>query len=155
MSISTEERLQIEKERTARLSQELATERASLKAVLDILQDAGLIEDLDDDSSTWITEQIEQARQRAPLRPYQAAHRRVRDLRGKASEHRCVCGERATEWAYSHTDAHEARDQRLVYSDDPWYYVPLCRSCHRIQGLIQRRASQQRVRVLAEGVVLR
>jgi hypothetical protein len=55
-------------------------------------------------------------------------HRRVRRLRGKATEHECVrCAEdgiskTAHEWAQVHGE-----DGKAPWAD----YVPLCHSCHR------------------------
>jgi hypothetical protein len=59
---------------------------------------------------------------------YQAAHRRVVYLWGKASQYPCAhCGGAAHHWAYDWTDPSSRED----YSHFPEFYMPLCRSCHR------------------------
>ena len=63
------------------------------------------------------------------------AHNRTRRLRGKACDYRCLnCVGRARDWAYDHQDPAETyefvKGYNLPYSQDPWHYVPLCRSCH-------------------------
>jgi hypothetical protein len=58
---------------------------------------------------------------------YQAAHRRVRKLWGRASQYPCVmCDHQAEQWAYDWADP----SSREYYSDWPEFYMPLCRSCH-------------------------
>lgn len=70
---------------------------------------------------------------------YDAAHARVRALRGSASSWRCVrCGEPAQEWAYRGGSPRERRGavadgrrvRRMAWSPDPSDYDPMCRSCH-------------------------
>jgi hypothetical protein len=64
---------------------------------------------------------------------YDAAHARVRSERGKASYHECEkCGKEARDWSYDGSDPNERICPRrgCVYSLDPRYYRPLCRSCH-------------------------
>ena len=52
-----------------------------------------------------------------------ARHKRVRKLRGKATEHSCNhCGNQARDWATIH--GHDGYDPQ----ED---YIPLCRPCHR------------------------
>lgn len=60
------------------------------------------------------------------------AHRRVRDLRGPASDHQCEhCDRQAQDWAYDHLDPNPSRDSAYgEFSRDPAYYLPLCRRCH-------------------------
>ena len=54
---------------------------------------------------------------------YDMLHRRVRETRGKATEHACVrCDAQAREWAQLHTE-----DGLDIWAD----YVPMCVSCHR------------------------
>lgn len=54
---------------------------------------------------------------------YQARHRRVEKIRGKAYEHLCSnCCDMGADWALRH-----GRDPR-----DPASYDPLCRRCHTI-----------------------
>lgn len=66
---------------------------------------------------------------------YAAAHSRVRAVRGPAREHACPCGDRADEWAYSHSGISERSEVRrnsvVPFSDDPWQYQALCTPCHR------------------------
>lgn len=63
---------------------------------------------------------------------YYAAHQRVRDERGTASEYPCVdCGRPAQEWTYVHHDPEEVRDHYGTYSLNPDYYAPRCVRCHR------------------------
>ena len=64
-----------------------------------------------------------------------AAHYRIRSARGKASGHACVaCGQQAYDWAYNN-DAPDpdaiTDDVGRVYSNDPGFYLPMCRKCHR------------------------
>lgn len=70
---------------------------------------------------------------------YDAAHARVRKLRGSASRWRCIrCGEQAQEWAYRGGSPRERRGtvvdsrraRRMAWSPDPSDYDPLCRPCH-------------------------
>jgi hypothetical protein len=67
--------------------------------------------------------------------PYVAAHQRVQTERGKAAEHACqTCGGQAYDWAYSNEnpDPKELTDDSgRVYSNDPSFYIPMCRPCHR------------------------
>lgn len=63
-----------------------------------------------------------------------AAHHRIKQLYGKATEHICArCGGDAAEWAYDHLDQDELVDARSghPYSLKPDHYMPLCKSCHR------------------------
>ena len=67
---------------------------------------------------------------------YSGAHKRVRYVKGPASDHDCVsCGSHALDWAYDHTDPDElvGSNGRTMcgYSTDPGHYVPMCRRCHR------------------------
>lgn len=68
-----------------------------------------------------------------PLVTYQAAHQRVKRLRGRPSQHACVdCSDPAEDWSYDHTDPAEViDDQGRPYSMDALHYEPRCRSCHR------------------------
>ncbi len=66
---------------------------------------------------------------------YTAVHDRLKRSRGKASEHSCACGARATEWAYDHADPAEIVGRSGVgtsaaYSTDLAHYVPMCKPCH-------------------------
>lgn len=66
---------------------------------------------------------------------YNAAHERVRQLRGLASTHLCAhCLKPAQGWAYDHTDPNERREKGKrdagPYSPDPSHYIPLCNLCH-------------------------
>lgn len=74
---------------------------------------------------------------------YSAAHNRVRNRRGKASEHRCIeCGNQAEEWSYrggapseqrgTRTRHRHARTNtvRTAWCGDPNYYDPMCQACH-------------------------
>lgn len=71
----------------------------------------------------------------APRHAYIHAHERIRKVRGKASAQKCVhCSEQASDWAYNHRapDPLEITDDAgLVYSNDPSFYLPMCRKCHR------------------------
>ena len=66
---------------------------------------------------------------------YIAAHQRTQSVRGKASEQECVtCAGPAYDWAYNNDapDPSEITDHTgRVYSNDPSYYMPMCRRCHR------------------------
>ncbi len=77
--------------------------------------------------------EITSARSRRTTVTYGAAHRRIYRLRGKASQYACVdCGEAAKDWSYDGNDPNELPDPGgWVYSQDPAYYVPRCRFCHR------------------------
>jgi len=44
------------------------------------------------------------------------------------------CGSTARDWAYNHIEPDPAAmvdSGGLVYSDDPSFYIPMCRPCHR------------------------
>ena len=78
---------------------------------------------------------------------YSAAHYRVKRLWGKASQYLCVsCDRVAQQWAYDGSDPGElcafdgAAQQRgssrpMAYSAWPEFYMPMCRSCHKIRHL--------------------
>ena len=83
-------------------------------------------------------------READPIRPitldpeawvsYTVAHNRVKNARGKASEHSCVdCGGQAGHWSYTGNALHEfsgdGRGRR--WSGDPDDYAPRCITCHR------------------------
>lgn len=64
---------------------------------------------------------------------YQAVHRRLARLHGRAKEHMCVaCASRANHWAYMHTALDEKISTKtgLPYTTDLSHYRPLCASCH-------------------------
>lgn len=70
---------------------------------------------------------------------YNAAHGRVRALRGHPQDHECVlCLEPAEEWALS-VDAIDVRygasgtgrTPITAYSLDPYSYLAMCKKCHR------------------------
>lgn len=71
---------------------------------------------------------------------YYAAHQRVWNAWGKATEHSCAqCDAPAQEWAYDHSDPEEQREARtsqsgltrtLPYSLDVNRYLPMCKPCH-------------------------
>lgn len=73
---------------------------------------------------------------------YEQAHARVRQWRGKATEHRClVCGEQAEVWAHMHRSTAPVLHQRrrkygkgrwyvMPYSPLVWDYQPMCRVHH-------------------------
>ncbi|MGH3633928.1 MAG: hypothetical protein ACRDTS_07520 [Mycobacterium sp.] len=63
---------------------------------------------------------------------YAAAHKRIAELRGKASAHLCVdCGGWAQDWSYDHGDPNELADNGMRYSTDIYHYSPRCKGCHR------------------------
>lgn len=64
---------------------------------------------------------------------YDAAHERVRAVRGRAREHGCErCGAPAAQWAYRRLDAAERHDTGPgPWSPDPYDYMPLCVPCHK------------------------
>jgi hypothetical protein len=64
---------------------------------------------------------------------YVQAHRRVRNARGHASQHRCIdCGGQAAEWSYDYSDPDERKERgRSAYSLDVNRYEPRCVRCHR------------------------
>lgn len=74
---------------------------------------------------------------RSGLIAYASAHKRVRRLRGAASDRECVhCDKQAEQWAYDHKDPEQiwgdTGDGRRMafYSRDPTHYQPMCRPCH-------------------------
>ena len=73
---------------------------------------------------------------------YRAAHVRVASVKGKATEYQCYCcGEQAHEWSYDGCDPHEQTDPRgRVYSPRVEHYDAFCRSCHRFNDSMYRRA---------------
>jgi len=69
---------------------------------------------------------------------YEAAHGRVRRLRGSASTHMCVnCGEPAYHWSYNHDDPDEivgyvsSYSRPIAYSGNPDHYSARCVPCHK------------------------
>lgn len=73
---------------------------------------------------------------------YSGAHARVRKLRGRASDHRCVdCLGQATHWAYRHGSPSEVSGEWvgfvLAYSPDPMDYDPRCTPCHKAYDLAE------------------
>lgn len=72
---------------------------------------------------------------------YGAAHRRVKDARGRASEHPCIdgCGRQAEDWSYDHElgcpdekIGEEGREAGRAYCPSHVEcYQPRCRKCHR------------------------
>ncbi len=77
----------------------------------------------------------------APVSPilvgYDAAHKRVKRLRGSARDYVCVgCGDvPATDWAYNHEDENELAGGDGPYSLIPANYDPMCKSCHKVFDL--------------------
>lgn len=72
---------------------------------------------------------------RTEVPSYETAHKRVRQVRGKAGDYPCVdCGERAHHWSYDHADPERLVQQRgkfiVAYSANPEHYEPRCHSCH-------------------------
>lgn len=73
---------------------------------------------------------------------YDAAHMRVKSVRGAARLHPCAsgCGAMASAWAYTHDCPRERSDEILdarsgdvramKFSPDPERYKPLCHRCH-------------------------
>ena len=67
---------------------------------------------------------------------YSGAHRRVRNLKGSASEHKCCrCERQAEHWAYSNGDIDQVietsgRETGKAYSVNPDHYLPMCRADH-------------------------
>lgn len=67
---------------------------------------------------------------------YTSAHQRVYRARGKARDQLCVCGRKASHWAYQHSDPRELRTPKgLPYSADPGHYAAMCVSCHKLMDL--------------------
>lgn len=71
---------------------------------------------------------------------YQAAHDRVRGIKGRAKDQACViCKAPALHWAYSGRAKHEfsgtragdAYDYEMFWSGNPADYDPMCGSCHK------------------------
>jgi hypothetical protein len=67
---------------------------------------------------------------------YQAAHMRVKYLRGSASQHVCVdCAGQARDWSYTGGDSGQfyeiIKGSKLAYSTNPEFYVARCKPCHR------------------------
>ena len=78
---------------------------------------------------------------------YHAAHARVRNARGSASQWPCEeCDNPAAQWAYDHQDPNEKSatfgDRTIAYSTDVNRYRALCRGCHvkldRVSGWPKR-----------------
>lgn len=68
---------------------------------------------------------------------YDGAHTRVYATRGAAKDHPCVdgCGRQAEHWSYTYADPNQLSDPQGPYSTDPSFYVPRCRSCHRLHDI--------------------
>lgn len=74
---------------------------------------------------------------------WDAAHKRVHRVRGKAAERSCVdCGGRADEWSYDNADPRELVEKKhgMAYSLDPNHYEPRCVKCHRRFDAARRNA---------------
>lgn len=74
---------------------------------------------------------------------YLSLHDRIRNARGRASDHSCVsCGESACEWSYDGDDANELHEwvngSYLAFSLNTDAYSPRCRKCHRRFDLSKR-----------------
>lgn len=72
---------------------------------------------------------------------YEAAHWRVRQAKGSASEHVCIdCGKQARQWSYNYSDTVEIVCFRraVLYSTDPSRYEPRCSSCHKLHDNARR-----------------
>lgn len=69
---------------------------------------------------------------------YYAAHDRLRQDQGPASDHACAdCGGPAAEWSYNHDDPDERvqccrRAFGAPFSLNPQHYSPRCVACHRV-----------------------
>jgi len=66
---------------------------------------------------------------------YTGMHKRIKDKRGKASQHQCInCDNQANEWAYNHQDPNQLTETRggktKPYSPDHSFYDPMCKRCH-------------------------
>lgn len=62
---------------------------------------------------------------------YSAVHWRLKTWRGPPSAQHCVCGSRAKQWAYTHSDPDERHDDLgRPYSTNLTLYVPMCVPCH-------------------------
>jgi hypothetical protein len=63
---------------------------------------------------------------------YNGVHRRLREIRGKASEYNCVdCGGQAAEWSFCHDAEMQLVDPHgLPYSPDLDDYQARCARCH-------------------------
>lgn len=77
---------------------------------------------------------------------YQAAHWRVRQIKGKASAYPCAhCDAPGAEWAYDHADPDEQfghdHGRMVPFSTDPDHYISLCVPCHRRLDAPKRRAT--------------
>lgn len=77
---------------------------------------------------------------------YDGVHKRVRSLRGPASDYSCTqCSAPATTWAYDHEDPNPqiVEDYKgtpnVPYSLKPEHYMPLCGSCHKRYDLLTLR----------------
>lgn len=73
-------------------------------------------------------------KERAKVMTYEAAHGRIRALRGRAADCMCLCGAPAHAWAYQHNDPEALADPAghpysLRFFD---CYEPMCRSCHAL-----------------------
>lgn len=73
----------------------------------------------------------------SPTPTYNAAHERVKQLRGPARLHDCVgCGGTAKHWSYNHDDPNELYEEGLsknavAYSASIDFYSPRCVPCHK------------------------
>lgn len=62
---------------------------------------------------------------------YDSAHRRCREMWGRASQYSCIrCGAQALDWAYDGSDSTQLGSGKF-HSRFPEFYMPLCRSCHQ------------------------
>lgn len=72
---------------------------------------------------------------------YEGAHLRVKSLWGPARQYPCVkCQRQAQTWAYDGTDPEVLHGNGggyhlFPYSWWPEFYMPLCKSCHKIMDL--------------------
>lgn len=60
---------------------------------------------------------------------YTGAYRRVRKVRGPASNQTCACGRLAGYWKYNGRDMDDLTSDRGTYSLDASYYDAVCGPC--------------------------
>lgn len=62
---------------------------------------------------------------------YTVAHNRVRNVKGKASQHLCSCGQQAKDWAMNNDSLNVKESKHYKWSTNVDDYKPMCRSCHK------------------------
>lgn len=82
---------------------------------------------------------------------YVSAHLRAKRAKGRASDHTCVCGQRAEHWAYNNRCPEEVEgwantEQRVMrWCEHVEHYTPMCAKCHKNFDIAEKKARNDQV----------